>query len=49
MNALRNELYPGQTISYQGRAYALLLVDHGLAFLAGLAFPVPASRLTQLG
>lgn len=49
MFALKNELYPGQTVSYAGRAYVLLLVDRGMAWLAGLSAPVPAFKLAQLG
>lgn len=49
MFALRNELYPGQTVSYQGRAFALLVIQGGFAFLAGLASPVAAGKLVQVG
>ena len=49
MFALKNELYPGQPVSYQGRTYHLLTVQRGLAFLAGLLNPVPTSKLVQLG
>lgn len=49
MFALRNELYPGQTVSYQGRSFPLLVIQGGLAFLAGLTSPVPASKLVQVG
>lgn len=49
MFALRNELYPGQTVSYAGRAYPLLLVQGDNAWLAGLTAPVPTFKLAQLG
>lgn len=49
MFALRNELYPGQTVSYAGRAYSLLLVQGDNAWLAGLTAPVPTFKLAQLG
>lgn len=49
MFALKNELYVGQPVSYQGRMYFLVLIERGLAFLAGLASPVPISKLVQVG
>lgn len=49
MFALKNEVYAGQPVAYQGRAYSILIVERGLAWLAGLVNPVPVSKLVQLG
>lgn len=49
MFALKNELYPGMPVTYQGRRYFLVLLQNGLAFLAGLNSPVPVSKLVQVG
>jgi hypothetical protein len=49
MFALANELYPGQSVSYQGRVYQLLFIQKGLAFLAGLLAPVPEGKLVAVG
>jgi hypothetical protein len=49
MFALINELHPGQRVSYQGRTFSLLMIERGLAWLAGLTAPVPTGKLVQVG